>query len=240
MDWIGPVIAGFSGAIAAGITQLIVGFKRERKGPYLVVFALLFVGLEVTTKSYVEPRIRAWEAIRELGKTPFYRELSEYDPPTYQRVKSVFLQAAQTGDSKKKTTLRVADVIGDVLPRYIPRASDDSVAAYVNWMSRDLDTLYRANPDACYAFLYPHKFGEPGLALKYLPSTNEDQDLQVLANIVESAIKNPQAEPDANKAEELLQPIFAGLAQKFGSDLSLLQATAKDSTERKKNLRNFR
>jgi hypothetical protein len=234
MDWIGPVIAGLSGAIAAVIAQLTVGFRKERKGFYLIAFAVLFVGLEFSAKGYVEPWLRGWDAERQVREIPFYKELSVRDPLAYQRIKTAIQEAVRSGDSKEKTSQRIADVIVDIFPRYLPKASDDSVVAYANWMVRGLEELDRANPDACYAFLFPHKFGEPGLAQKYMDVKTKEEVLDVLTDIVESAIKNPQLEPDRKKAEELLQPILATMAQKYGADVSLLQGTAHDSSERKK------
>ena len=234
MDWIGPVIAGLSGALAAVIAQLTVGFKKERRGLYLVVLVLLFVVLRFSAVSYVEPLVRVWDAERQVRKIPFYKELSVHDPVAYERIKEVIQEAARTGDSTEKIAARIADVLQDVFPRYIPKASDDSVLTYVNLMVVQLEELDRANPDACYAFMFPHKFGEPGLGVKYLDAKSKEKDLDVLKEIIESATTNPQAKPDRRKSEELLEPILTTLVQKYGADVSLLQGTARNSTERKK------
>jgi hypothetical protein len=234
MDWIAAVIAAFSGAIAALIAQLAVGLKKERKGLYLISLFLIFTGLEFCGRSYVGPWLHAWEAERQVREIPFYKELSVHDPEAYQRIKTIIREAVRSGDSQTKISLRIADVIGGIFPRYLPKASDDSVVAFANSMVHLLEQLDHANSDACYASLFPHKFGEPGMAQKYEDLKTQKEVLDTMKDIVESAINNPQAEPDPKKSEELLQPIIETMAKKYGADVTLLQGTAHDSSERKK------
>jgi hypothetical protein len=82
--------------------------------------------------------------------------------------------------------------------------------------------------------LYPHKSGEAGSGTEYPSPEAGDETLQLLQNVVLSAAKKPQQVPDGMKSNELLQPILINLGKKYGSDLSILQGTARDSSERKK------
>jgi hypothetical protein len=234
MDWIAVVIAAFSGAIAALIAQLAVGLKKERKSLYIVIVVLIFTGLESFGRSYVGPQLHAWEAERQIREIPFYKELSLHDPEAYQRIKTIVQEAVRSGDSQAKISQRIADVIGGIFPRYLPKASDDSVVAFASATVHLLENLDHANPDACYASLFPHKYGEPGMAQKYTDLNTQERILDTMKDIVESAINNPQPEPDRNKSEELLHPIIETMAKKYGSDVTLLQGTARDSSERKK------
>ncbi|HKI12365.1 MAG TPA: hypothetical protein VKA02_09640 [Candidatus Acidoferrum sp.] len=234
MNWIGIAAAAIAGALAALIAQIAVGFRKERRGLYVVICMILFFCLKFASITYVEPRIRTWEAKREIKVLPFYRELSIYDPETYQKVESIVIEGLHDGVNQQKISQRVGDVLLTTLPKHIQKASDESVVAFVEVSLASLDELDRANPDACYSYLYPHEFGEPGMAEKYLSPQSEDKTLQVLDDVILSAIKKPQAEPDAKKADALLRPVIANLAHKYGSDVSLMEGTAHDASERKK------
>ena len=181
-----------------------------------------------------EPRIREWDAEREIRAMPFYHELSIHDPAAYEQVKTIVIEAVRSGDSKEKMGAKISDALVNILPKYLPKASDNSVVAYVNWTVLQLDALDHTNPDACYALMFPHKFGEPGFALKYIDPKSNEPAVAILQDVVSSAISNPQAEPDPAKSEEVLQQVLTPVVQKYGRDLSLLLGTPKDASERKK------
>jgi hypothetical protein len=234
MNWMEIAIAALSGAIAAAVAQLVVGFKHERKGLFTVVLLILFFVLRFSARSYLEPQLRVWEAERQIEEIPFYKTLSIHDPATYQRVRVAIRESVLAGDSRDKIESRLGKVISDVLPRYLPKASDDSVVDFENSLVRLLDELNHANPDACYAALFPNQFGEPGLVQKYATRKTQEDFLAAMNEVVESAITRPQGPPNSKKSEELLQPIKTSLAKDYGSDLKLLLNTAQNSSERKK------
>lgn len=228
MNWIVLVI--LSGAVATGVALLIVRGKRERIGVGVVVSLAVFLSLISSMKRLMDH----WEVNRQMNDIPFYKTLSVSDPAAYQRVKGILLDGVRSGEPTDKTALRIADALQEILPRYMPRASDDAVVAFANVMIHDLDELDRTNGDACYGFLYPHKYSGAGFAAKYLDSKSKEADLDVLFQVVETAIKRPQAEPSPEASNQLLKPIQVALFQKYGRDLMLFQGVARDSAERKK------
>jgi hypothetical protein len=56
MDWIGILVAVLSGAVAALIAQLVVGFKKGRTGVAAAVTAVPFLYFRFAATSYVEPQ----------------------------------------------------------------------------------------------------------------------------------------------------------------------------------------
>jgi len=226
----GIVLIALSVAVAAAVAHLIVRGKRERIGVGVVVSLALFLSLLSSMKRLMDH----WDVNRQMNDIPFYKTLSVSDPAAYQRVKVILLEGVRSGEPTQKTALRIADALQEILPRYIPRASDDSVVAFANVMIHDLDELDRTNGDACYGFMYPHKYAGAGLASEYLDSESRQKDLDVLFQVVETAAKHPQAEPSPEASDELLKPIETGLYQKYGKDLMLFQGVARDSAERKK------
>lgn len=230
MNWMGIVLIALSVAVAAAVAHLIVRGKRERIGVGVVVSLALFLSLLSSMKRLMDH----WDVNRQMNDIPFYKTLSVSDPPAYQRVKAILLDGVRSGEPTGKTALRIADALQEILPRYMPKASDDSVVAFANVMIHDLDALDRTNGDACYGFLYPHKYSGAGFAAKYLDSKSKEADLDVLFQVVETAIKHPQAAPSPEASNELLKPIQITLYQKYGKDLMLFHGVARDSAERKK------
>jgi hypothetical protein len=165
---------------------------------------------------------------------PFYKELAVHDPVTYQQVEALTIEATRDPEVKRNTDLKIADQLIVILPRYLPKASDESVIAFARFTVTSMGGLDRTSSDACYSYLYPHKSGEAGSGTEYPSPEAGDETLQLLQNVVLSAAKKPQQVPDGMKSNELLQPILINLGKKYGSDLSILQGTARDSSERKK------
>jgi len=228
MHWI--VVVALSGALSAAVAHLIVRNKRERIVLGVAVSVVLFISLISSTKGLVD----RWEVNTQMNDIPFYKTLSASDPATYQRVKGILLDGVRSGEPTEKTALRIADGLQEILPRYMPRASDDAVVAFATVMIHDLEELDRTNGDACYSFLYPHKYADAGLAAKYHGGNSEEKELDVLFQVVESAVKHPQPEPSPEASNKLLKPIQANLYQKYGRGLLLFQGVARDSAERKK------
>jgi len=210
--------------------------KRWNKNKQINVIGLVIgvsCGLIITT-TFINPLVHVWEAKREIRAMPFYKALSVYDPETYRKVESIAIEATQGGGTPEKAGLKIADELMTALPKYIPKASDESVVGFFGNLVPVLDELDRVNPDACYAFLFPHKFGEVGMVKKYLPPKYGDKNLQALEGIILSAMKNPQHVPDEQKASELMQPLFANLVSKYGLEhVRLIDGTAHDAPERK-------
>jgi hypothetical protein len=234
MDWISIVGAGLGAGLGALIAQLLVRPGKERK-KFNVVSLLIGVasGLFVWT-TFIGPPIRVWETKREFRASPFFSELSVYDPTAYAKFESLYVEIVRNGATKQKASLGMGDELIRIVPKYMLKASDESVVAFGSWMVASLEELHGANSDACYSFLFPHKFGEAELVKANMSAQSGDKSLQVMQGIIVSALKNPQSAPDEKKVDELLQPIIRNLVGTYGSDLKLMSGTAMDGPERKK------
>lgn len=234
--YIGMVLGG-SFAVWAGMMwkakrQAIIAHLSERRGFYVVISLILFFVIVLVT--HFAPGIRIWEAKREFRASPFFGELSAYDPIAYQRFESQYVEIIRSGGTQQKAYLNLVDELMMVMPKYMPKASDESVLAFGRQMVASLEELGRANSDACYSFLFPHKFGDSELVKKNISLQSGEKTLQVLQGIIVSAVKNPQPAPDEKKADELLQPILRNVIGTYGSDVKLFGGTAINGPERKK------
>ena len=66
MDWLGILLAGLSGAIAAGIAILIVGNPKKRPTAYFVVIIISFIALNSLSRSYILPDLTNWNNARKV------------------------------------------------------------------------------------------------------------------------------------------------------------------------------
>jgi len=234
MDWPSIVLAGISGGLAAGIAVLLVGTSKERRLPFIVVLVVAMIGINHYSGRFVLPRIHDWQAERGILEIPLYREVAANDPEMYREIKSATLKGMKKGERKEIIASQISTIIATSLPRYIVRASDESVIAFAELMVKQTDYLSHVNPDACYQFLFPHEFGEPGLASRYLDKAYERQSIDVMTRIFHSAVKMPQDLPDAKRSEVLLDQVTKSLNKDFGADLLLIQKKPTDAEGRKK------
>jgi hypothetical protein len=233
MDWISVAGYGASGALGALFASLIVGNKKERRVIYFVVLVVAMYGVHALAARFVLPSVYGWQIDRQLRQIPLYSEIAEGDPETYEKLKEVVLEGARTGESTGVVESKTSPIVMATLPRYVPKASDESVITFISLIAAELKELNRTDPDACYQFLYPQKFQSP-TGTPNMDNTRTNKVLQAMADVVHSARHTPQPLPDRDESEALLKPISNELARKYGTDIFLLQNTPKDQSERGK------
>jgi hypothetical protein len=234
MDWISVAAYGVSGALGVLFASLIVGSKKERRVIYLAVLVATMYGVHALAARFVLPSVYGWHIDRQIRQTGLYSEIAESDPQTYEKLKDVVLEGARNGESAGIIESKISPIVMATLPRYVPTASDKSVITFISLTSDELKQLNRTDPDACYQFLFPQKFSSPSVAIQNMDETTKTRLLQAMAGLVHSATHNPQPLPDKDESEALLKPISSELAQRYGTDIFLLQRTPKDQSERGK------
>lgn len=234
MDWMSVLAAAFCGALAAVIASLVTIRSKQNRGPYVIVLLVVFLGLKALSDKTLLPRLRDWQTDRQLRELPFYRDLAEVDPQTYEKVRVVASDSMRKGDGADVIASRIAPIVAATVPKYIGTASDDSVIAFIDVVIREVETLRNLHSDACYYFLFPHEPGAPlGIANSF-DQKSRGESIETLGRIVHSAVHTPQPLPDARKADALLVPVIAQLRNNFGNDLLLLQQKPTETVGRQK------
>jgi hypothetical protein len=234
MDWISVVAYGVSGALGALFASLIVGNKKERRVIYLAVLVATMYGVHALAARFVLPSVYGWQVDRQIRHIALYSEIAESDPQTYEKLKEVVSEGASNGESAGAIESKILPIAMATLPRYVPKASDQSVITFISLTTSELKELNGTDSDACYQFLFPQKFPSAGVAAQDVDDTTKNRLLQAMADVVQSATHDPQPLPDRYESEALLKPISNELAQKYGTDIFLLQNTPKDQAERGK------
>src|SRR6266436_5542012 len=234
MDWMSVLAAALCGALAAAIASLVTIKSKKSRGPFVVITFVMFLILRSLSDKTLLPRIRDWQTNSQLRGLPFYRDLAEVDPQTYEKVRVVASDSVRKGDGADVIASRIAPIVASTVPKYIGTASDDSVVNFIHVVIRQVESLHDSHSDACYYFLFPHEQGATPVTIASLDQKNRDESIDALGRIVHSSVHTPQPLPDARKAEALLVPVMDQLRNQFGNDLMLFQQKPTDSIGRQK------
>ncbi len=237
MDWGSIVLAGISGALGAAIAYLLVRNPRERRIAYVSVLVVSFAIFNTLARVFVLPHIRVWQYERQveqqLQDIPAYRAIQKSDPQTYERIRAIARDGIRNGQRPEILASRIRAVISEVVIRYIPYASDDSVMELTGIMVREIEELTQASPNLCYQFLFPQRYGPLDL-MKHIDPKTLQADLAALATLIQSATHNPQPKPDPSQSETLLKTVYARVNEEYGDDIRFLNNPHDQSVDKGK------
>ena len=227
MDWITIIVLVMAGVTSA-VAAVFLTPKRLRKGRIvpIIIFILFFVGLGVLVKQWVSPAIHVWKSQREVEKSLLqvsaYQYISKYDPKAYQQIRDEILDSIKNGESQEQTTARGRKVVAAFVSKYIPRASDEAVIRYMDAVAREIEELANKDPEICYQFLFPERYGTSDIPQNLKPETQR-ADLAALADVIRTAAEQPQPEPDQEKGGESLKRVMDAFHQTHGDEALLLK-----------------
>jgi len=221
---------GLSLAIAGLISFLIARSRKDDRSFSVPIFVIA----TIVVHGMLAPVALRWQAERQLEHYAFYKQIAKADPSTFERIKGVVLDGVRENRSEAETSAQIAAILGQALPRRVSHASDETALAFAGEMNQLLAQMSRTNPDACFYLLHPEKSGSGSVPNVDLGIQNaQEQLLNSMAQMLESATSHPQPEPDADRSQRLIQTIFASMNQKYGKDMALMRSAANNSWERK-------
>jgi hypothetical protein len=225
MNWISICLAALSGGLAAAIAALAIRNPKERRVAYAIVFFVSLAVLQVISRQYVFPDLNARYQIRkveaDLLEIPAFQTIKQYDPKTYEKLKSGLRESIKKGTDDQHVIGLVREQIIGLLQKRLPYASDEAVVTYMNVMLTEMNELNRQGPDLCYQFLFPQQSAFDGR--KYFSKQTQEADLAALAQIFKTAAENPQTIPGEAEVMPALKPIYVELAKEHGNDIIMLQ-----------------
>lgn len=237
MDWASVILAAISGALGAVIAYLLVRNPRERRIAYALVLVFSFAILNILGRMFVLPHIRLWqyeqEVEQQLQAIPAYRVIHRSDPEAYERIQVIVRDGIREGEQSTVLASRIRAVIGTLIVKYIPQASDEAVVEFARVMVREIEELTQVSPNRCYQFLFPEQYG-PFDITKYIHEKTIQDDLAALALLIHSATENPQPKPDPAKSEKLLKTVYTQVTEEYGQDIHLLENPHAETVDKKK------
>lgn len=159
----------------------------------------------IDEKRFAKSGLAYWTTMAELDqalkKNALYAAISAHDMTSYAQIKDIYMSGAKSGHSIAELDAAAERlVIGQLVPRYIKRASDAAVLRYQRVQVIQLSYLQQSNPIACAAQAFP-TLGITGADYQHaLPLSIKKDSLEALADIATSAFAASHALDDTSEA----------------------------------------
>ena len=226
MNWINIAAAVTIGFISGVVAYFIAKKYPTRRIPFFAIPVLVFIALSALTKFLVIPPLHLWTSQREIEKSlseiSAYEVIAKYDPKAYEEIRQEILNSLKNRESQDEVIERARNIVANVVSGHIPRASDESVVHYVEAMTREIEELAEKNPEACYQFLFPDRYG-PADVTKYFKPETQRADLAALAEVIRTAAEQPRPKPDKETGDALLKKLLNNFYASQGDDALLLK-----------------
>ena len=226
MNWINIAAAVTIGFISGAVAYFIAKKYPTKRILILAIPVLVFIALSALTKFLVIPPLHLWTSQREIEKSlsqiSAYEVIAKYDPKAYEEIRREILNSLKNRETYDEVTGRARKRVAELVPGYIPRASDDAILRYMKAMVKEMEELAGKNPELCYQFLFPQKYGAVDVTEHLTPETQRE-DLVALAEVIRTAVEQPQPPPDPVAAETLLKKTLGQFSQAYGEDTLLLK-----------------
>jgi len=214
------------GFISGAVAYFIAKKYPTRRILILAIPVLVFIALSALTKFLVIPPLHLWTVQQEIEKSlsqiSAYEVIAKYDSKAYEEIRQEILISLRSRETHDEAIERTRKRVADLVSGYIPRASDDAISRYVKAMVKEIEELAAKNPELCYQFLFPRKYGAVDVTEHLTPETQRE-DLAALADVIRTAAEQPQPSPDSSVAETSLKKVLNQFAQVHGEDTLLLK-----------------
>ncbi len=229
------ILDGLSGALAAALAyflaRILISPKDNPRGHRILVIIFMVVGFQVMRYA-LGPQVRSWRASREIdqilaGDQLFSTVLSD-NPTLRQPTRDALIRAYASGD-RRQAAAAGAKLLGAAIPKYLSKASDQSLIRFTRSMVNTLSILASRDPNRCYQYLFPNVAGPTVL------TADEDPDdlMAAMREVVISAHDHPISSTEGS-ANGVIEKLGSGLAEKYGDDVALLKQTVAPGADRAK------
>lgn len=208
------------------MAYLIARKYPNRRGLILSIPVLVFIALSAFTKFFVIPPLHLWKAQKEvesfLLQITAYEIIAKHDPKAYTQIRHEIHSSLKNRETRDETISRARILLTELVSGYISRASDESILRYMKAMVKEMEELAGQNPDLCYQFLFPQRYGALDVAEHVTPEAQRE-DLEALGEVIRTAVEQSQSPPDSSAAEASLKKFLNQFAQVRGEDTLLLK-----------------
>tara|TARA_B100000315_G_scaffold236680_1_gene252724 strand:- start:830 stop:2362 length:1533 start_codon:yes stop_codon:yes gene_type:complete len=148
-------------------------------------------------------------------KIPIYQHIRDYDPETFQALileaKLRFSQGASTLDIIHLIRSRISKS----LIKTLPIAPNNDVVSYTRVMVSEIRQLTAADPELCFKFLFPEKYGSIDIQ-DYISEEVQKSDLDALSAIYIGSVRSPQEIPKETEVIDHLDRAYSAISKKYG------------------------
>jgi hypothetical protein len=237
MNWIslgvGVLIGTISGILAVLLARRLTANRRIST----IVFLSSFILFGFVSKQFLGPLIYTWKVDRDVERSLFevtaIQYIAKYDPQVYRGIKTELIDSIRNGENRDQAVGRARQAVGSLVMKYIPHASDEAVVRYVEAMALEIEELAEQNPEACYRFLFPARYGSADVT-QYIRADTQRADLAALAEVIRTAAEQPQPLPDGETGDALLKKLMNNFHASQGADALLLRDPFAPGVDKKK------
>jgi hypothetical protein len=226
---VGAVAGGIAGAIAKLAGPRIAGLSRnaqwQRHGATVVaalVAVILFV-VGITTLSGYASRLggesgpsQEAQILDQIHRYHFVQVLEKYQPETKKQIED-YVHEAVTRNEPGLVEQRTRELVQTYFPRYVPVTSDDAIVGFGTAMLGILEYLGKNDVAVCKTLATGGQLG------KAIDPQHMQPTLDAMSAVIEDGASKPQAKPDTQHAQALIQQVFTTVYA--GNDPDLLPQT---------------
>jgi len=179
MDWVAIIAAGIGGGIGGGLGGLVGRMFSSNGVRIALVVGLALLGANLA-KPVIQPQVEAYlgpslrgsqfdslyesQIKAEIKKIPALARIFKDDPTVEQRFKDKARVAYEKGGAKELLESSGgigAEVIGEAMGRYLPRARAQDLMLFAKTMAEVLDVMNAKDPEACVLHQFGASYGKP-------------------------------------------------------------------------------
>ena len=196
--------------------------------------AILIIVAVIAAAIYGLPRLSGEKDFdKYMQDIPIFNVIKENDQAAYENLKTLLRNSIRHRETKSQIIARVQEFSANLVKKYVPRASDDSVDDYAHNLLDLMENAKSTSSELCYNLLYPKRYSQPGV-LEYIQKNFDESYLDSIGRVIKTAVQNPQPQPDPKRSQELLNTLIEPVTNKYGDDLRLFGKTTHNTSEKKK------
>ncbi len=161
----------------------------------------------------------------ELLKARIFRVLKQHEREEWEALLEKVRPLLAEGASMEAVRAQIMPVVSGLLGRRAPHASDEVLIEFGLYLVDSLQELSELGADACYGYLFPAETG----GRVTLSREMVERELEVLADVIESAARGPRAIPTVEEVGADLTEVFASFGDE---DIAVLSGGAADPARR--------
>jgi hypothetical protein len=181
----------------------------------------------ITSESYGDRFAASWALsgtkleceVNGLSKFPGFKAIQEVEPEIYGRMVKEFLTAVRSGKSEGEAVSSVLETCGNLMQKYIPSASDESLLELRSQWVGILKKYRQKNSRMCVAVFTKQKLNYS----RAFPDWDMTNSLRVIEKVIRSGAGKSPVEINQKTAMEDIQLVVKPMAEKYGMGMVILQ-----------------
>jgi hypothetical protein len=167
----------------------------------------------------------------ELSKHVLFAALKEHEPGLYRRVVAELEHGLKAGRSEAELRETVFPLAQSVYRRNLPRASNAALFGFTDLFIEQTQALYNADPALCYQYVYEAGRRAGAEINRSFSQELKQKEMSVMVEVIRSAAAHGTPAPAKEQVQRQLKAVFATLAERHGSDVTLLANPAQGQSD---------